>query len=115
MAGGVALPDGVAADALVPLLSQVTVNALPPASADGVASVTPAADTMVSAAGFAFSMGALSAVALVKLAVPKLDSGSTVPLLGASAITSAEPSCAVAEVWFVVRVQPAVASVRVSV
>ena len=49
----VAVADGVgAAVAEVPLLSQVTAKALPPASAEGVASVTSLADTMVSAAGF---------------------------------------------------------------
>ena len=80
-----------------PLLSQVTVKAVPPVSAEGVASVTSLADTMVRAPGFSLPIAVLSTVALVKLTVPKFDSGSTapVPSLGASAITSADPSCAV--------------------
>jgi len=59
----------------------------------------------------------LSAVTAVKFTVPKFDSASTFPfpLLGASAITSAEPSCAVFRVWSVFWVQPWVESVSVRV
>ena len=63
----------------------------------------------------ALPIGALSTVAAVKFTVPKSASGSTVPLLGASAMTSAEPSSAPARVCWVVCVQPCVASLRVSV
>src|SRR6185437_1226390 len=106
-----------AAVAVTPLLSQVTVKALPPVSAEGVASVTSPADTMVRAPGFSLPNAVLSTVALVKLTVPKFDNGSTapVPSLGASAITSADPSCAASEVWLVVWVQPWVESVSVRV
>jgi hypothetical protein len=114
-AGVAVVAVGAGAAVLVPLLSQVTVNALAPVSADGVASVTPPDDTMVSAEAFSSPIGWLSVVAFVKLTVPKFDSGNTVPLLGASAITSAEPSCAVFEVWFVVCVQFWVVSVSVKV
>ena len=97
--------------------SQVTLKALPPVSAEGVASVTLLADTMVRALGFSLPNAVLSTVASVKVTVPKFDSGSTapVPSLGASAITSADPSCAVSEVWLVVWVQPWVESVSVRV
>src|ERR1700742_2793582 len=64
-----------------------TEKALPPVSADGVASVTPLADTMVSESTLALPIGALLALALVKFTVPKFDSGRT-PfwLLGGSAV-----------------------------
>jgi hypothetical protein len=72
---------------------------------------------MVRALGFSSPNAVLSAVASVKVTVPKFDSGSTVPVpsLGASAITSADPSGAVSEVWLVVWVQPWVESVSVRV
>ena len=105
---------GAAGLAAVPLLSQVTEKALPLVIADGVASVTPAAETMVSPAAFALPSGALLTAALLKFTVPKLDSGSTLLVsLGASAMISAEPSWAAADVWFVVWVQPCVWSPRV--
>ena len=71
---------------------------------------------MVSPATFASPSGAVSATALLKFTVPKLDSGSTLlASLGASAMISAEPSWAVADVWFVVWVQPCDWSLRVRV
>src|ERR1700683_2550808 len=120
--GGMPVPGVVAEGAgaggpEVPLLSQVTVNAFPLVSAEGVASVTPLADTMVRPLGFSLPSAVLSALTPVKLTVPKFDSGSTdpAPALGAPASTSAEPSCAAAEVWLVVWFQPWVVSVKVSV
>src|SRR5450631_1885553 len=110
---GLAVDVGLAA---VPLPSQAIEKSAPLVTADGVASVTPAAETMVSSVGLAAASAALLTIALVRFTVPKLDSGST-PLvsLGASAMISAEPSWAVADVWFVVCVQPRVWSLRVSV
>jgi hypothetical protein len=65
---------------------------------DEVASLTSAADTMVRALAFSLPIGALSAVAFGKSTVPKFDRCSTLPSLGASAITSADPS------WGVIRI-----------
>src|SRR5690242_18719039 len=117
VAVAVAVPAGAGAAAVTPSLFHVTEKALPPVSADGVASVTLLPDTMVRESGFSLPIGALSAVTAVKFTVPKFDSGSTFPfpLLGASAITSAEPSCAVFRVWSVFWVQPWVESVSVRV
>src|ERR1700683_3099356 len=87
---GAAVP-GVPGLPVVPLLSQVTVNALPSVSAEGVASEMSLADTRVRGLGCWLPIAVLSAVASVQLPVPKSESGSTVPSLGASAITSADP------------------------
>ena len=89
------------------MLSQVMEKALQLVIADGVASVTPPAETMVSPAAFALPSGVLVTAASLKFTVPKLDSGSTLlASLGASATISAEPSWAAADVWLVVWVQP---------
>jgi hypothetical protein len=84
----------------------VTAKELPLASADGVASVTPPCDTIVSDAAPESPMAAPFTVSLLNVTVPKFDSGSTVPSLGASAMISADPSCASALVCCVVCVQP---------
>src|ERR1700729_2484211 len=96
--GGTPVPGAVAEGAgaggpAVPLLSQVTVNAFPPVSAEGVASVTPLADTMVRPLGFSLPIAVLSAFTPVKLTVPKFAHGSTdgSTELGACEFTSAEP------------------------
>ena len=61
--------------------------------AEGVASVAPATETMVSSVGPAPASAALLIIALAKFTVPKLDSGNApFVLLGASAMISAEPS-----------------------
>jgi len=72
-----------------------------------VARAAPEKDSIVSSLRFALSpIGALSTAELVKFTVPKSASGSTVPLLGASAMISADPSCASGSACWVVRVQP---------
>ncbi len=105
-AGDALAVAAAAGPAAVPLLSQVMEKALPSVIADGVASVTPPAETMVSPAAFALPSGAWATAALLKFTVPSLDSGSTLlASLGASAMISAEPSWAAADVWLVVCVQ----------
>jgi hypothetical protein len=76
------LADGI--NLAAPSLSEAIEKALPPASADEVARVTPEPDSIVSSLRFALlPIGASSTVALVKFTAPKSASGSTVPSLGA--------------------------------
>src|SRR6266567_788115 len=100
----------------LPVLSHVTEKSSPLLSRpEVVASVTPPSETRLIWVGLALPSALPFALAPVKSTVPKFDSGSTPLLYGASAMTSAEPSCAVVELWFVVSDQPAVLSVSVRV
>ena len=100
---------------MVSALSKVTVKSSPLVSAEGVASATFSADSMVSASVLRSPIASLLTSASVKFTVPKSVSGSTCPSLGASAMISADPSCAVSDVCCVVWVQPWVESVSVRV
>ena len=87
---------------------------MPPESADVVAFVV-VPDTMSILSGLKLPIGWPFTVAALNPTLPKLASGSTPPELGASAITSAEPSLACFSFWTVVNDLPLVVSLMVSV
>src|SRR4051812_38998554 len=92
----------------------LTENAVPPDSAEVVALVV-VPDTMSIRSGLKLPIGWPFTVAALKPTVPKLANGSTPPELGASAITSAEPSLACFSFWVVVNEPPVVVSLMLSV
>src|SRR6187551_945566 len=92
----------------------LTENAVPPESADVVAFVV-VPDTMSIRSGLKLPIGWPFTVAALNPTLPKLASGSTPPELGASAITSADPSLACFSFWVVVNERPVVVSLMLSV
>src|SRR5579875_704033 len=101
-----------------PLLFQMTLKMLPPASGETLSSVMPPDDTRSIPVGRAVPMGDPSAVAPVKVTVPKSASGRGWPLAvqqGASAITSAEERAGSWARCLTVWLQPAVVSASFSV